>query len=166
VAPEVGLLGSQNWLLPMNITIRELKSDDYLDLLEIRNHPGNYQWFFSQRPVGFQEHVDWVESRIKTHAKFTLVALLNEKVIGTCYLRDPNDTVPEVSINVSPDFKGVGVGSSLLNEIIDRAKEANINALAARIMSNNLDSIGFFRSNGFVELKKQSPGTIELTLIH
>ena len=150
----------------MTLRIRELQKDDGLELLSIRNHPTNYQWFFSQSPIDIKDHVRWIETRIKLYSRFSLVALLNEKVIGTCYLDDPKADVPEVSISVSPDFKGIGVGSSLLNEIIDRAKEAHINSLVARIMAKNLDSIGFFRSKGFVELKKQSPGTIELTLIH
>ena len=150
----------------MNLIIRELKADDSLELLSIRNHPKNFQWFFSQSPIDLKDHVRWIETRIRMYPRFSLVALLNEKVIGTCYLDDPKAKVPEVSISVSPDFKGIGVGSSMLNEIIVRAKEAHIDSLGARIMAKNLDSIGFFRSKGFVELNKQSPGTIELTLIH
>jgi len=148
----------------MTLRIRELQKDDGLELFSIRNHPTNYQWFFSQSPIDIEEHVNWVKNRIENYSSFTLVATLGERVIGICYLGDPNDESPEVSINVSPDFKGIGVGSSLLEELIDKASAAQIGALIARIMINNLDSIAFFRNKGFVEIKKQNPGTIELTL--
>ena len=145
-----------NKVLNKDIFVREVTSDDELQLLAIRNDPENYKWFFSNALVPLDEHKEWFKERLM-HAKFfTLVAEVDNDVIGIAYLSDFSLASPKISISVKPGMKGLGVGTKLLQELIVRSRTASINSILAEIMSSNIASMKLFSCNGFVEVSLDS----------
>lgn len=137
-------------ILVGKIFIREASLDDESAILEIRNHPENRRWFFQETPISSQIHRDWYRLRLSGAEFFTLVAEVNDQVIGTVYLTDVESSKPKVSISVMPDSKAEGVGGELLKQIIMRSKLAKLASITAEIKSTNLKSINLFSRNGFV----------------
>ena len=87
--------------------------------------------------------------RISTSRFFTLVAELNGEVIGIASLNDFRNLAPKISININPEFSNKGVGGTLLRELIQRSRTADIKFLTAEILKTNLNSFHFFLKNNF-----------------
>jgi len=143
-------------ILNNDVLIREITAGDKLDLLAIRNDPENYKWFFHETSISEEEHTRWFKDRLLTAKFFTLVADLNNRVIGIAYLNEFNSTIAKISINIKSDMKGIGAGTKLLQELITRSKTTNINSLHADIKISNEASIYFFTQHGFVDASHNS----------
>ena len=129
--------------------MREVKSSDEYGLLELRNNPDIYKWFFSKSPVETADHKKWMETRLKLFKEITLVAESRDSVIGTAYLSSIVNGVAEVSIRVQKASAGHGVGRLLLQELIKQAKDSKLSTLYARVHKDNFDSIRFFERTDF-----------------
>ncbi len=78
------------------------------------------------------------------------------RVVGFGFLRSfhPANTLrrtAEVTYFVSPEFTKRGIGTVLLNRLIEDASPMGIDSLVASISSRNEESIAFHRKNGFRE---------------
>jgi L-amino acid N-acyltransferase YncA len=67
------------------------------------------------------------------------------------YGRPAYDHTAELSIYISPDHRGKGLGRSLLSEAIAVAKQRNIKTVVGFIFSHNIPSLKLFKSFGFEE---------------
>lgn len=139
----------RNDILTRSVLIREVSLVDELEILTIRNHPENYNWFFHKNLISTEEHAEWFKTRLLNAKFFTLVAEVESRVVGTAHLSNFTSTTPKVSISIKPGWKAKGIGSKLLKELILRSKSANLNSIFAEIKSSNLASINFFSQNGF-----------------
>lgn len=78
------------------------------------------------------------------------------KVVGYALLR-PHYGIStfagaaELTVFVSPDYKGRGIGRMLLDRLIADAKSMKINTILASISSDNPASIGFHEKYGFIK---------------
>ena len=78
------------------------------------------------------------------------------RVVGFGFLRPfhPASTLrrtAEVTYFISPEFTKRGIGTALLNRLIEEAVPRGIDSLVASISSKNEESIAFHRKNGFRE---------------
>ena len=78
------------------------------------------------------------------------------KVIGFAFLHayHPMETfkrVAEISYFIMPEFTGKGIGKTIIENFIKKAKESNIHSILACISSLNDKSIRFHLKNGFIE---------------
>jgi L-amino acid N-acyltransferase YncA len=78
------------------------------------------------------------------------------KIIGwvsfqSFYGRPAYDHTAEISIYISPEQRGKGVGRSLLKESLELTKQLNIKTVVCFIFSHNTPSIKLFKSFGFEE---------------
>ena len=163
------LTGKITDILVGKIFIREAGLDDESAILEIRNHPENFRWFFQETPISPHIHRDWYSLRLSDAKFFTLVAEVNDQIIGTVYLTDVESSKPKVSISVMPNSKAEGVGGELLMHIIKRSKLAKLDSIIAEIKSTNLTSINLFSRNGFVpddsQPRKHSKTQVEVVTL-
>ncbi|HVF33564.1 MAG TPA: GNAT family N-acetyltransferase [Acidimicrobiales bacterium] len=60
----------------------------------------------------------------------------------------------ELTIHVSTDRHGRGVGRTLLEALVDRARAADVRVLVAGVDAENEPSIGFHERLGFVEVAR------------
>jgi ribosomal protein S18 acetylase RimI-like enzyme len=95
-------------------------------------------------------------------ADFGVIAVVNEPV-GAAWCRffsadDPgygyiSDEVPELAIGVEPAWRGVGIGSSLLSEVVALAGTRRIPAVSLSVERDN-PAIRLYHRLGFVECSK------------
>jgi ribosomal protein S18 acetylase RimI-like enzyme len=67
-----------------------------------------------------------------------------------------NDHTPEITIAVTPFFRGQGVGRSLLRTLITMARERDVPALSLDVELDNLPAIRLYESLGFQVLGRSS----------
>jgi L-amino acid N-acyltransferase YncA len=77
------------------------------------------------------------------------------------YGRAAYDRTAEISIYLSPEYRGKGLGRTLMAEALALTKQLDIKTVVGFVFSHNEPSIGLFRSFGFAEWGKL-PGIAEM----
>ena len=85
------------------------------------------------------------------------VATIGETVIGWVALSPTSARacyagVMEVSIYIGNEFKGVGIGTALLNQVIEASEKQSIWSLYCAIIEENVESIALHKKCGFREI--------------
>jgi L-amino acid N-acyltransferase YncA len=132
--------------------IRLMKAEDSEAVLAI------YGKGLETRNATFETNVptweDWNNNHL-FHSRY--VALENERIIGWSALtpyskRMVYQGVAEVSIYIEPDLSGKGIGSTLMDALIQSAKENGIWTLQSSIFPENPGSIALHKKFGFREV--------------
>ncbi|MGG8496529.1 N-acetyltransferase family protein [Tenacibaculum sp. TC6] len=97
---------------------------------------------------------DWQEWDITHHSHSRLVAVDNGKVLGWCALapvsaRFEYRGVAEVSIYIALDSVGKGIGSMLMNAVIESSEENGIWTLYSSLFPENTASVNLHIKKGF-----------------
>ena len=101
-----------------------------------------------------------VESRLEWFRQHTpnkrplMVHEVNGKVVAwvsfqSFYGRPAYDHTAEISLYISPEQRGKGLGRSLLRESLELTKQFDIKTVVCFIFSHNIPSINLFKSFGF-----------------
>ena len=146
---KLALFETSNENSMKKLIVREVSKLDETAFLSIRNHPDNYKWFFNSSKISVEEHRDWFHARILNMQFFTLVAEIDNEVVGMAYIIDATHLSPRISIGIKPSSSSSGVGTKLLSELVLRAKIRGIASLTAEILTTNSISIRFFSKSGF-----------------
>lgn len=132
-----------------SIALRLASQDDCRQLFEWRNDPTTVAMSLVSEPVAWEDHVRWFESVLANPARHLLVASNGEDSFGTVRFDDIDDTA-EISITVSPEKRGQGVGGLLLELAATWAKEElGLNRILAQIKATNPASIAIFKKSGY-----------------
>jgi len=95
---------------------------------------------------------EWCE-RMDYYRVLPLLAISRNKVVGQATLhmrRGPKRHLGEVRIFLAKDFRQRGLGSKMLNTLIDLARKQNLNLLIAEIVTEHSRVIKAFQKLGFV----------------
>ena len=77
------------------------------------------------------------------------------------YIRDPDDPrAAEIAVTIADDWQGRGLGSELLAQLSDRARQAGIGRFTATVSADNVAMTGLLWKMG-AELASRGPGTVE-----
>jgi L-amino acid N-acyltransferase YncA len=132
--------------------IREMLQTDSESVLEI------YRMGLETRNATFETIVpkwqDW-DSRHLSHSRF--VSEENGKITGWAALtpfssRDVYRGVAEVSIYIAAGFRGKGIGSGLMNRLIDSSELNGIWTLVSSVFPENEATLGLHKKFGFREI--------------
>jgi RimJ/RimL family protein N-acetyltransferase len=135
--------------LPNSIALRLATQADCRQLLDWRNDPITVAMSLVAEPVSWENHVRWFESVLANPNRHLLVAEDTQIKYGTVRFDEVDDTA-EISITVSPDLRGQGVGSKLLDAADVWAKnELGLDRIIAQIKANNPASIALFKKCGY-----------------
>lgn len=135
--------------LPNSIALRLATQADCRQLLDWRNDPITVAMSLVAEPVSWEDHVRWFESVLANPNRHLLVAEDSQLKYGTVRFDEIDDTA-EISITVSPDLRGQGVGSKLLDAAAVWAKnELGLDRIIAQIKANNPASIALFKKGGY-----------------
>jgi RimJ/RimL family protein N-acetyltransferase len=135
--------------LAKSIALRLASKDDCRQLFEWRNDPTTVAMSLVSVPVAWDDHVRWFESVLANPTRHLLVATDGEERFGTVRFDDIEDTA-EISITVSPEKRGQGVGGILLELSADWAKrELGLDRILAQIKESNPASIAIFKKAGY-----------------
>lgn len=132
-----------------SIRLRKATLDDCRTLFEWRNDPITVAMSLVSEPVPWENHVAWFESSLANPKRHLLVAELAGSPVGTIRFDDLDDT-SEISITVSPERRGQGMGTGLLEVADEWARmELGLDRIIARIKETNPASIAIFKKSGY-----------------
>jgi len=131
------------------ITIRSLIPSDWLTVSKI------YAEGIATKLATFETEVpSWEEWNRKYIKTCRIVAEIQDRVVGFAVLslvskRKVYKGIAEVSVYVSEENRGQGIGEKLLNELIHQSEKNGFWTLQAGIFSDNLASIELHKKCGF-----------------
>jgi L-amino acid N-acyltransferase YncA len=107
---------------------------------------------FDLRPRSRPEHDRWVHDHLGAHP--AVVAVVDGVVAGFAAVspyrsRAAYATTVEDSVYVGADWRGQGIGSQLLDEVVRRAANHGFHTVIARVEASNAASVALHRRCGF-----------------
>ena len=116
-----------------------------------RNDPHTQKMFFESRRISISEHKNWYKNALLDDKVIIYVGEANQHPVGVIRFDQNNDKYYEVSINISPDKRGLGIGKVLLVEGIKKLKNFKNESLIifASVKNVNAYSHSLFKACGF-----------------
>lgn len=81
-----------------------------------------------------------------------LVAKLNNEVIGFAGIKIIIDEADIMNIVVKKDFRNKGIGSLLLEKLMDLSKSLNLNYISLEVNEKNISAIRLYKKFNFKEI--------------
>jgi GNAT superfamily N-acetyltransferase len=133
------------------VLIRPISPDDKAELaaaFDRLSPESRYRRFFaplerlSTRDLAYLTEVDHHD-----HEAVVAVEPGSARIVGVArYVRDEDPAEAEVAVVVADPWQGLGVGSALLERLVERAREEDIRQFVAIVLSDNADALELFRS--------------------
>lgn len=143
-------------LLPasQDVKLRDATEEDLPEMLEIYNHSIlNSTATFELEPKTLEQRRSWFSSHGR---KYPLIVaeVEHRKVVGYCCLSSFRQScgyspTVELSVYVHNEFRRRGIASTLVNEIISRARELQYHSIVSVIAGSNEASIELHKNLGF-----------------
>ena len=136
--------------------IRKAERNDVPAMREIFNEVlRNSNSIYREEEVSLEERYSWFDEKI-SHGFPIFGAYDGEKLIayagyGSWRAAQGYRKTVELTIYVDSAYRGSGVGSKLMQTVIDQAKNDGLHVMIGAIDSKNIDSINFHKKFGFVE---------------
>ena len=135
-----------------NMKIRTIENKDYGYIVDIYNYyVQNSNAAFIDKSID----IKFVETLHKAALKNSFLVLdKGEMIVGFALLKSflPIETfnrTATVSYFIAPEYTRQGLGSLLINRLVDYAHTSNIDNFIAEISSDNIQSINFHKKQGF-----------------
>ncbi len=97
--------------------------------------------------------VKYIANTIDSPNNMMIVCTVNSKIIGTCefvgYNRLKCKHRAGIMMALSQEYWGKGIGSAMLNELIDIAKEQGIEQLELEMIEGNERALSLYKKFGF-----------------
>lgn len=146
----------------MNINIRDIRIEDYKDLYEIRQMSAVMENILAYK----EEPKDKVKKHIenRTESDYWFVAEIDNKVVGMISLKvhqNPRKShVGYITIMVSSDYHGKGIGTMLMKKVIDLAdNKLNLKRLELSVFKDNTRAVNLYKKFGF-----EIEGTVRMSV--
>ena len=137
-------------------TLRRYSPADAELLWQWRNHPEARRWSFSPDLIPLDRHLTWFERFLADPGRLGFILTESEQEVAQ--IRFEPATSPgtlTISISVSPDHFGKGLGKEILRLAMEHPDVRQIAALArAETFTDNLPSQKIFMANGFAQVKR------------
>lgn len=132
------------------IEIRPAMTGDCQVVFEWRIDERSRAMFFNQTKPTIEEHRVWFEESIISTNREIFIGERSGEKIGICrFDLDKSQQCAEVSINISPNCRGQGLGKIFLLESVEYYLDSNKCDLIARIKKKNYASLNIFNYAGF-----------------
>lgn len=137
----------------MSLRIRDIKIDDYKEISKIRKMPGVMENILSNK----DEEEELIKEKIINRGKnqYWYVAEENGKVIGLGILMNHGNLrrkhVGVITLMVNSDYQNKGVGSLLMDKLINLSESLNIIRLELCVFRDNYKAINLYKKFGFKE---------------
>lgn len=132
-----------------NLSIRKFSKEDYPQIAKI------YQEGIDTKIATFETQVPTVDKWVNSHdLDCTVVAIHSKSVVGFATLSSFSKRyvyrgVSEISIYISEEFRGMGIGSTLMKHFLEVTEERGYWTLLAKIFPENEASLKLHERNGF-----------------
>ncbi|EGT4145055.1 GNAT family N-acetyltransferase [Clostridium perfringens] len=137
----------------MSLRIRDIKIEDYKEISKIRKMPGVMENILSNK----DEEEELIKEKIINRDKnqYWYVAEENGKVIGLGILMNHGNLrkkhVGVITLMVNSDYQNKGVGSLLMDKLINLSESLNIIRLELCVFRDNYKAINLYKKFGFKE---------------
>ena len=137
----------------MSLRIRDIKIEDYKEISKIRKMPGVMENILSNK----DEEEESIKEKIINRGKnqYWYVAEENGKVIGLGILMNHGNLrkkhVGVITLMVNSDNQNKGVGSLLMDKLINLSESLNIIRLELCVFRDNYKAINLYKKFGFKE---------------
>ncbi|MDM0469649.1 GNAT family N-acetyltransferase [Clostridium perfringens] len=137
----------------MSLRIRDIKIEDYKEISKIRKMPGVMENILSNK----DEEEELIKEKIINRGKnqYWYVAEENGKVIGLGILMNHGNLrkkhVGVITLMVNSDYQNKGVGSLLMDKLINLSESLNIIRLELCVFRDNYKAINLYNKFGFKE---------------
>lgn len=86
-------------------------------------------------------------------AGYTCIVLEREsQVVGYAILSVAAGEAHVLNLCVDPDFRGIGYGDRLLDEILQRARNASVREVFLEVRPSNVNALALYRKKGFRQI--------------
>ncbi|MCX0376957.1 GNAT family N-acetyltransferase [Clostridium perfringens] len=137
----------------MSLRIRDIKIEDYKEISKIRKMPGVMENILSNK----DEEEELIKEKIINRGKnqYWYVAEENGKVIGLGILMNHGNLrkkhVGVITLMINSDYQNKGVGSLLMDKLINLSESLNIIRLELCVFRDNYKAINLYKKFGFKE---------------
>ena len=137
----------------MSLRIRDIKIEDYKEISKIRKMPGVMENILSNK----DEDEELIKEKIINRGKnqYWYVAEENGKVIGLGILMNHGNLrkkhVGVITLMVNSDYQNKGIGSLLMDKLINLSESLNIIRLELCVFRDNYKAINLYKKFGFKE---------------
>ena len=81
----------------------------------------------------------------------TIVAVAGDRVVGMIHIEASRHGFGEFGMLVDRDWRGRGVGSALVQAVVDRARGQGLHKLCLEVFPHNAAAVALYRKCGFTE---------------
>jgi RimJ/RimL family protein N-acetyltransferase len=137
-------------------TLRPLKADDEKDFHELfQGIPEHERMFIKHRVQDKKVIRDWCKN-IDYGRNLPLLGVINGRIVGDASLHQQlggwKRHIGRVSVLVHPAFRGRGLATSLISEVLDIARRAGLEKVEAEFIGEQTVAIKMFAMLGFRKL--------------
>lgn len=137
----------------MSLKIRDIKIEDYKEISKIRKMPGVMENILSNK----DEEDELIKEKIinRGNNQYWYVAEEDGKVLGLGILMNHGNLrkkhVGVITLMVNSDYQNKGVGSLLMDKLINLSESLNIIRLELCVFRDNYKAINLYKKFGFKE---------------
>lgn len=137
----------------MNLKIRDIKIEDYKEISKIRKMPGVMENILSNK----DEEDELIKEKIinRGNNQYWYVAEEDGKVLGLGILMNHGNLrkkhVGVITLMVNSDYQNKGIGSLLMDKLINLSESLNIIRLELCVFRDNYKAINLYKKFGFKE---------------
>jgi L-amino acid N-acyltransferase YncA len=135
----------------IGLKVRKALLEDSSEILRWRNNPETIKFSKNNNYVTPAEHNEWFRKSLDSRHKFIYIGVLNDALVGiVVYSKIEGKSNYEVSINVAPEMRSIGLGKHLY-KLTEREfkKEKVASTIISIIQKNNIRSISLFTTNNY-----------------
>ena len=145
------------------LEIRLADGDDLSGVLSV----GHRTWPATYEPIAGPEYVSmglakwWTPDVVTTSIRQgrTLVAVDGAEVVGVATFGVRDGALALWKLYVLPDHHGHGIGSRLLDAVVDRSLELGVDRIVLSHIEGNRQAARFYAARGFTETHRESGGS-------
>ncbi|MGV2803249.1 GNAT family N-acetyltransferase [Clostridium perfringens] len=137
----------------MSLKIRDIKIEDYKEISKIRKMPGVMENILSNK----DEEDELIKEKIinRGNNQYWYVAEEDGKVLGLGILMNHGilrkKHVGVITLMVNSDYQNKGIGSLLMDKLINLSESLNIIRLELCVFRDNYKAINLYKKFGFKE---------------
>ena len=147
--------------MPMNITYREAEPSDAGKFLEyckiVGSETDNLTFGAEGLPFTISQQADYIRKFAGNPGSIMIVAFDEGELIGTGAVSVVSGKPRfahrrEIAISVRKDYWGKGIGTGIMNVLMDFAKKSGAEVLELQVRSDNEAAISLYKKFGFEKI--------------
>jgi acetyl coenzyme A synthetase (ADP forming)-like protein len=153
------------------LLVRPIRPDDKIKLKRLFNRmsplTSYYRWQYAKRQTGEEELTRFTEAKLPESCVYvaTQGTGRSERLLAVAsYDAEPDMKTAEITFAVGTSYQTRGVGTALLEKLVETAGEYRIKRFVARVLPENTRMLALFEQSGFKTTKKFSDGIYHISI--